>query len=440
MRTPLVVGVLIFAVTVTAAVVGIPFVFGDPIVPDQPDDGARSLTELWVSETIREVQGNHHAVVVGRVANQSLVFAPISGTGHHHDSGTSTDHDHDDNSSECALVALNGTDGATRWSHRVPAANCTIHSIADPTFADIDGDGSPEVVAATTENVVKAFDPMTGAVTFRYNLSSYGYTKPMVANVTGDETPELIVVDVKGSVFVVRPDGTTVWQDLHRSYTWGQPAVGAFTSTDRTELFVALGNGRLMLYDATDGSVRWNRTLRGGGSITWTTSGQADSDTAREIVVSTTRGLVRLYDGGTGALQWSQDLGRFAAVDAFGDGDGDGTAEIYAVANDGTVRSLTAATGQVEWQRNVTATPVQMMPPPVLGDLTGDGTPELVVAANSGRVAVLDPTNGTVLAAYDRDVPIWTHPALADTDGDDGLEIVVMYGNGEVVALEYRQG
>lgn len=441
MRTPIAVGVLIFVGTFTAAVVGIPFVFGDPIAPGEPAGGDRSLTELWVSETERAVQGNHHAAVAGRVANQSLVFAPISGVGHRHGDGTETDHDHDHhhNSSECALVALDGTDGATRWSHRVPAANCTIHSVADPTFADVDGDGSPDVVAATTENVVKAFDPATGAVTFRYNLSSYGYTKPMVANVTGDGTPELVVVDVKGSVFVIRADGTTVWRQLHQSYTWGQPALGAFTSGDRTELFVALGNGRLVLYDASTGAVRWERTVTVGGSITWTTTGQADDDPAQELVVSTTRGLVRLYDGATGDLQWSRDLGRFAAVDAFGDGDGDGMAEIYAVAKDGTVRSLAANTGATDWRTNVTTAPVQMMPPPVLGDLTGDGTPELVVAANSGRVAVVEPTNGTILATYDRDVPIWTHPELADLDGDGRLEILVMYGNGRVVALAYPE-
>lgn len=396
---------------------------GGTTTPATSDRGRNtSLTVRWVSDTARPIGGNHHAVVAGRIDGSAMVFAPISGEG---------------DSTQCALVAIHGRNGSVRWENRVPAANCTIHSVADPTLADVDSDGVEEVLAATTERALKAHHPLTGAVEFTYNLSSYGYTRPLVANVTGDSRPELVVVDVTGSVFVVRPDGTTVWQRRSSTYTWGQPALADFDGDGTSELVVALGSGDMYLYDAGDGTIRWNRSLDVNGSITWTTTGQADTDPAIEIVTATTKGDVLLFDGRTGTRQWRRDLGAFAAVHAFGDGDRDGEPEIYAVARNGTLYSLTAADGRTEWTSALTDSPVQMMPPPALGDVDGDGGPEVVAVTNEGRVAVVDPRSGDVVGAVRRNSSIWTHPTLADTDGDGIAEIYVMYGNGRVGALAY---
>lgn len=395
---------------------------GSPATPGPVAGADTRLGVRWVSDTARPIGGNHHAVVAGRIDGRPMAFAPISGEG---------------DSEQCALVALHGRNGSVRWKNQVPAANCTIHSVADPTLADIDSDGLEEVLAATTERDVKAHHPLTGAVEFTYELSSYGYTRPLVANVTGDGRPELVVVDVKGSVFVARPDGTAVWQRRFTTYTWGQPALADFDGDGTLGLVVALGSGEMYLYDASDGTTRWNRSLDVNGSVTWMTTGQADTDRAREIVTATTSGEVLLFDGRTGERQWRRDLGAFAAVNAFGDGDGDGDPEIYAVAKDGTLHSLTAADGRTEWTTALTTSDVQMMPPPALGDVGGDGAIEVVAVTNEGRVAVVDPRSGHILGTHRRNTSIWTHPTLADTDGDGKREIYVMYGNGRVAALSY---
>lgn len=81
-----------------------------------------------------------------------MVYAPVSGRA---------------DTPNCALVALNGTPGVDRWSYSVPPANCTIHSVADPTLADLDSDGTKEVIAATTEQTVTAYHPLTGDVEYR---------------------------------------------------------------------------------------------------------------------------------------------------------------------------------------------------------------------------------------------------------------------------------
>lgn len=381
-----------------------------------------SVEALWVSDTATAIGGNHHAPAAGVVNQSSMVYAPISGRS---------------DTANCALLGLDGEFGDRRWTYPVPPADCTIHSVADPTLGDYDGDGTTEVIATTTEDVVVALHPTTGAVEFRYTLSSYGYTKPLVTDFVGDDQPEIIVVDVKGSVYVLNANETTVWQRQLDAYTWGQPSISDFDGDTAPELAVATGGDGAVTVFERNGSRTWSpRSVP--GSITWMTTGAIDEASGTDIVVSTAAtGLVTMIDGATGDRIWTRDFGRLTAVKAFGDGDRDGVREVYAVAKDGVLRSLDAETGVTEWRTTLTTGAVQMMPPPVLGDVDGDGVAELVAPTNDGIVSVVDPETGAVLGSYSRDGTIYTQPELADIDGDGDLEAFVMYGNGRVVALDF---
>ncbi|NHN58101.1 MULTISPECIES: PQQ-binding-like beta-propeller repeat protein [Halorussus] len=384
-----------------------------------------TLTAEWVSGTGREVTSNHHAVAAGRPGGRGMVYAPVSGRA---------------NTTQCALYGLSAANGSTDWTYAVPPADCTIHSVADPTLADYDDDGTVEVLAGTTERAVVAVDPATGAVEFRRDLGSYGYSKPVVTDFVGDDAKEIIVVDAHGTVYVLRPNGSEVWSKKLDRYTWGQPAVADFDDDGDPELTVGVGGeGHLYLFER-NGTVAWRRTDSLGGSITWLTTGQADGDPAREIVTATAAGGVAMFDGTDGRVEWERDFGRLAAVRALGDGDGDGAPEVYAVARDGKLRSIAVATGDVEWTTTLTTADVQMMPPPSLGDVDGDDSPELVAATNDGTVAVVDPVGGDVVARYERDVPVFAPPTLADVDADGRSEAFVIYGDGRVVALSVPEG
>lgn len=386
-------------------------------------DSGGTLNERWVSNTTSAVTSNHHAPAAGRVDGNGMVFAPISGRG---------------DSDQCALVARDATGGQSRWREPIPPANCTIHAVADPTLADFVGDDTSEVIAATTEKQVAAYDPSTGKQVFQHNLTDYGYTQPVVAGLVGDETNELVVADVRGTVFVLRPNGTTVWTKQLSSYTFGQPTVEDFDGDSEPEVVVGTSGGQLVLFER-NGTVAWNRTSPFESSITWMTTGQADADRATEIATATVEGRVAMIDGKRGSVQWKQDFGDFAAVHAFGDGDGDNDPELYAVTKDGKLRSLNASDGKVGWTTTLTTESVQMMPPPSMGDLDNDGAIELVAPTNNGVVSTVDPQSGDVLASYKRDVPIYVHPTVADTDGNGGAEVYTTYGDGRVVALNYTE-
>ena len=376
------------------------------------------LREQWVSDTAREMTGNHHAPAVAEVAGRQLVFAPVSGP---------------DGADNCGLYALAGSDGSTEWTYGVLPRNCTIHSVADPTVADFDGDGEAEVLAATTEKLVVAADAASGTVEFRRNLSSYGYTEPLVADFVPGGGKEVVVADVQGTLFVIHQNGTTAWSK-QLGMTWAAPELADFDGDGTDELVVgsAPGTEGAVTVLEPNGTVTWQRTT--GGSVGGLATGEAGGE--RRIVAATTDGEVVAYTG-DGTVAWDHDFGERAAVHAVGDGDGDGTPEVYAVATDATLRAIDAASGDVEWTTTLTNADVQMMPPPALGDVDGDGSPELVAPSNDGTVSVVAPESGEVLATYERDVPIYKYPALADLDGDGDVEALVMYGDGRVVALDY---
>jgi outer membrane protein assembly factor BamB len=212
------------------------------------------LSERWVSDTGRDVQANHHAVAVA----DGRVYAPVSA---------------ESKSDGCALVALAARNGSTDWSYSIPAANCTIHSVADPTVADYDGDDTAEVLTATTENEVAAFDPVSGEKEFERELSKYGYTQPVVADLVPGGGSELVVVDSGGVVFVLDSDGNAVWTHDLDAFVWAQPAVADFDADGDRELFVAGDDGNATLF-AADGRIEWQRQV--DGSVTWGTTGDVD--------------------------------------------------------------------------------------------------------------------------------------------------------------------
>jgi len=384
-------------------------------------ESAGSLSVLWTSDTARDTGANHHAVAAGHVRGQPVVYAPISGQA---------------DTTACDLVALNGSTGASIWHYQIPPANCTIHSVADPVIADYDRDGVKEVLVPTTQEAILGFSPLNGTLEFRYNLSEYGYPQPIVTDFVGDDTREIIVMDVNGVVYVLRPNETAVWTRKFDSYMWADPEVRDFTADGTPELAVGIGQGKLALLDQ-DGTIVWTQAQAFSGSVTWMAVGPADDDPAVEIAAATTDGNVVLIDGRTGSVQWTRDLGAYAAVDVLADGDGDGQTEVYAVARDGKLRAIDAQTGEIEWTTTLTTEDVQMTPPPRLGNVDGDNELELVAVTNNGLVSVVDPSSGAVRASYERNVAIWEHPELADIDGDNASEILVIYADGRVVALSY---
>lgn len=396
------------------------------------------LEQVWLSDTERDIDGNHHAVAAERVNGTPMVVAPISGhapTDDHAADGHQHSH-----AQGCALVGLRGDDGGVQWRQPVAEENCTIHAVADPAIADVNDDGRPEVVAATTEETLAVYDPVYGTVLSETELEAYGFTQPLVGSfLTASEGgsasgTEIAVVDVRGNVLVTDGEGDVRWRHELNGSVQAQPYAADLDEDDSKDVVAALTSGDVVALEPGEG-VRWNRSVP-EASFTWAAVGQVDDDSESEVAAASFDGQLVVLDD-DGSVLWKRNLGRLAAVHEFADGDGDGDEELYATNKNGTVFAF-GPDGETEWSRDVVEADVQMTPPPVVGDLDGDGSQELVLAANTGEVTVLDAETGETLATYERDVPIWTHPTLADLDGDGNPEILVTYGDGRVARLAYE--
>jgi outer membrane protein assembly factor BamB len=385
------------------------------------------LTERWVSDTARDNEVNHHAVGVGPAGD--IVVAPVAEVPHSDVPITDT---------SCALVRLGPGDGSTLWRAGLPAEDCFTHALTEPAIADVDGDGALEAVVSSTEDALVAHATGDGAEEWRVPLSTYGYGRPTVANVTPAPGPEVVTSDIQGGVVVAGGNGTVAWRfALNRTgwstvSVWQAPAVEDFDADAAPEVLVGSNEGPVVL--SAEGTVEWQRD----GEAAYTATARIDDDAAVEVFTAGTA-AVRAYDGRTGDLEWERDLAN-ARFRTAADGDGDGSVELYVGRVGGTVVALDARTGETEWSTTVSDSADAVVPPPVLGDVDGDGGPEVVTALDGGTVAVLDAESGAELAAYGREVPVWTFPTVGDIDDDGSTEILVRYGDGRVVALDHTEG
>jgi outer membrane protein assembly factor BamB len=157
-----------------------------------------------------------------------------------------------------------------------------------------------------------------------------------------------------------------------------------------------------------------------------------------ELFAAHTQRVVAL-DGANLSVTWERSFDESPRIRTVSAGDRDDPGTLYVGLADQRVLALAAESGSTEWESQVGTADAPMMPTPILSDVTGDGTDERIAVTNGGTVAVLDADSGSELAAYERDVPVWTYPSTADIDGDGDPDILVRYGDGRVVALNYDE-
>jgi len=370
---------------------------------------------VWLSDTPRNNTVNHHGIGT----NAGVVVAPAA-----ENSATA-----DDSRYACALIGLEPADGDVRWRWGVPRESCFLHALTRPAVADLDGDETQEVVVGTTEEALVVLGA-DGEERVRIPTPTYSYAQPTVADLTGDGAPEIVASDITGNVTVANRNGTVLWRDSVSGSVWDSPLVVDVDGDGHREVVVG-SNDEVVAFDR-DGAALWRRDVASGDVAV----GRVDGDRVVVTAGRTGAGGIRAFDGATGEQRWRADMSG-ARLETVSDGDGDAADEVYVSLPGGVVTALVAADGSEEWRTRVETTDGLVTPAPVLADLDGADDPELVVATETGSVSVLDPADGGQLAAYERDVPVWTPVTPANLTDSPGEEILVRYGDGRVVALEY---
>lgn len=371
------------------------------------------------------------------------------------------------------LRALSGDDGRELFTVTDPTL--AISTTASVDVGDIDLDGKPEIIAsdATGARLI-AFEHDGAFKWLSPNLESIFWGAPSLADLDGDGTPEIIVgrqvlnndstvrwtgtggrgdaggvgplsfvadIDLDGSPEVVagntayKADGQILWQ---APVPDGHGAIGNFDEDSYPEIVLVTG-GTIRLLEH-DGSVKWGPvSIPGGGTGGPPTVADYDNDGQAEIgVAGATRYTVFETDGSVKWAAVTQDGSSNRTGSSVFDFDGDGSAEvvyrdelflrIYR-GTDGTVLFETPMSS-CTWHEYVN-----------VADVDADGNAEIIAVANDN--CGFGPQRGVFVFGDLNDtwVPtrqIWNQHTYHITNVNDDGTIPAVEANSWLTSNTYR--
>jgi outer membrane protein assembly factor BamB len=276
---------------------------------------------------------------------------------------------------EMCIAAAFSADLEVLWIARDWIVDCGGHA---PSLADLEGDGTVEVVVGPT--IIEGASGSVRAIAEGADGRYYAYEEigmhSMVADLDMDGISEIIVGNM-----LVDPEGETLClvEDLQDGFT----AAADFDGDGQGEV-VVVGNGLVGVYDM-DCRVLASWSLEGGGTGGPPTVSDFDTDGQVEIGIADSH-TYSVYES-DGQVLWS-----------------------LPVADESS-----HATGSVVF------------------DFEADGRPE-VVYADETRLWILAGEDGSIRLEDDRHASRTLHeyPTVADVDGDGSSEIIVPNGGGHL--------
>jgi len=304
---------------------------------------------------------------------------------------------------EGAVVAVSGT-GETLWSVRAPGG-AVISATSGVAIGDLEGDGSPEILVASWQGLV-CLDH-TGALEWKVEVQSDDLAMPAIADLEFDGLAEVVLGRT-----VINHDGTKRWAG---QAGMGRGVSGFAVDLDRDgQQEVVAGN---TVYDSA-GDVRLELAAGDG----WSAVADFDRDGTPEIVL-VEYGVVSLW-GLDGVRRWRAPLyDNGGGAPTIADFDGDGVPEI-GVAGMSTY-TVVDTDGALLWQNGISDFSSAATGSSVF-DFEGDGAAE-VVYGDEHTLWIFDGATGTVELAWEEHSSgtLFEYPVIVDIDRDGSAEIVV---------------
>lgn len=351
-----------------------------------------------------------------------------------------------------------------------PAAPGWPAGLGQPTssnvcIGDLDGDGLPELVVGAdylyafhadgTEVRDGDANPVTTGIfsTLLHNIAS----SPAIADVDLDGTPEIIAASWNDSlVAVFRPDGTLLpgWPKKGSAPFWSSPAIGDIDGNGGPDIVIGSNSSRIYAWHADGSEVRdgdSNAATDGvlfvpiGTVISSPAIADLDGDNVREIVFGTSAGRVYVmhHDGVVAGWPFVAS-GLFSSSPAIGDIVPGGAREIVMASSGDSVYVLSAAgTRAPGWPRPLELTTGNGRTPsaalaPLRAHL-GDPSLHVVIAGADGAVRAYEPS-GAVIAGFSSlsfGASTEASPTVADLEGDGACEIVIAAEDRRLYAYRY---
>ena len=320
--------------------------------------------------------------------------------------------------------------------HGWPRMPGSDNYLTAPALADLDDDGTLEIVVGSIDGSVYAYHYDGSAVAgWPQRTAGEIHDAPSCADLDGDGMTEVVVCNALGHVYAWHGGGAPVsgWpQDAGSSAN--SPLLADLDGDGNAEVIVVSESGRASVW-------RSDGTAYPGWPIQEPTrflaspvAGDLDRDGRLEIVAPSESAAYVWRSDGSPMRGWPKTnvTGNVGSSPALADLDGDGYLEIISVDATGSIQAWNHdGTHAARWGGNAAGAPLSSI---IVGDIDGDDRLEIIVGSDDGDEYLYAYNHdGTPLLGWPRRIPQRDTPppqwdrrttgTLTDLDGDGDLEL-----------------
>ncbi len=361
--------------------------------------------------------------------------------------------------SQYSITVTADKDVVKGWPKRFEIGTDCFYCEATPTIADIDNDGSKEVIIAAPTNKLYIFrKDGTDFPGFPLSIASgeFFYRPPNVADLDGDGKKEIVVASIgstqRSKVYIIRSDGTFYpgWPNPAHLFTKesgdGTPTIADLDDDGKKELIIIDPYYKVMHAYHLDGTelTSFPKTLSINDSNDYPGApliSDLDKDGKPEIAYGYGNKFYLFDNKGNllpgwpfAAPPYNNMTVDFRSTAASGDIDGDGNLEVLAIGQLSSVGYTTVPL--YAWKINGSLLPNWPMPAgqihygatslntPSVADVDNDDRDEVVVGLSSLSIFDLEGAKPMALSMWSN-----VQPAVSDIDGDGNLEFAGLWSN-----------
>jgi outer membrane protein assembly factor BamB len=255
-----------------------------------------------------------------------------------------------------------------------------------PAIADFRGIGQSDVAFSVwEERSIVMVDGRSGNILWRHPTAAPNMQGVSAADLDGEGLPDVVAASLDGHVYGLRGrDGAVLWKQPIEGGAWSQPVFARLEPGSAGHVLVVSLTGRLHVLDARTGNERWAPSISGGGKV----AGHPvvfERDGRTIIAAPLGAAGVVAFDWNRRAELWRSPTGfPVIASPVLADFWGDKGGSIVVAAVSGDVFVLSASNGQPMWHDRVAGGLIEA--DPVIADLDVDGIPDIVIAAHDSKL------------------------------------------------------